>query len=395
MKEFPLLTLRKGKDAAILRKHPWVFSGAIHHIEGDPQDGDIIWLANHKKEILATGFFHEGKIKAQLFSFSKIDPTQEFWNEKIAQAWKLRQQLGLTDDSTTNAFRLIHGEGDGLPGLVVDIYDEVAVIQAHSIGMHLHKAFFATAIRQALGERIKAIYDASAQQLPADYAAGIQDEYLWGEADSPTEILENNLRFQVDWKHGQKTGFFLDQRENRALLARYAQGKKVLNTFCYTGGFSVYALDAGASQVDSVDSSAPAIALCEANVEVNSHADNHHAHRQDVMDFLKTTDANYDLVILDPPAYAKSFKARHRGVIGYKRLNKAGIQKLTPGGILFTFSCSQVVDPVLFQNTVIAAALETGRTVQILHRLTQPADHPVSLFHPEGQYLKGLVLRVL
>lgn len=395
MKEFPLLTLRKGKDAAILRKHPWVFSGAVHYIEGEPQDGDIIWLANHNKEVLATGFFHEGKIKAQLFAFEKIQPEQEFWNEKIATAWQLRQQIGILDDGTTNAFRLIHGEGDGLPGLIIDIYGEVAVIQAHSIGMHLHREQFTTAIREAMGDRIKAVYDASARQLPPHYAAGIKDGYLFGEAASPTQISENKLQFYIDWEHGQKTGFFLDQRNNRELLKRYAKGGKVLNTFSYTGGFSVYALEAGADHVDSVDSSAPAIALCEKNVEANAHKGSHDVYTEDVMDFLKTREQEYDLVILDPPAYAKSFKARHRGVIGYKRLNKAGIQKLKPGGILFTFSCSQVVDMVLFQNTVMAAALETGRTVQILHRLSQPADHPVSLFHPEGQYLKGLVMRIL
>lgn len=419
MNAIPRLILKKGKDAAILRKHPWVFSGAVANIDGDPQDGDCVFVTNSKEQVLGTGFFHDGKITAQLFAFEEVNPDQAFWNGKIQEAYTLRSSLNLVNNQTTKqpsnqaikvsdkgekstlskvegrtAYRLIHGEGDGMPGLIVDVYGQVAVYQAHSIGMHRNKDLIVSAIKSAMGDRLTAVYDASGRHLPPAYASAISDGYIFGEATSPAWIEEHGLKFAVDWEQGQKTGFFLDQRDNRALLQRYSKDARVLNTFCYTGGFSVHALAAGASHVDSVDSSATAMTMCSKNVEGNSFTGTHAAHTADVMDFLKESEEQYDTIILDPPAYAKTFKARHRAVIGYKRLNIAGMKKLKPGGVLFTFSCSQVVDTVLFQNTIMAAALESGREVQILHRLNQPADHPVSLYHPEGQYLKGLVLKV-
>ncbi|MFK7969419.1 MAG: class I SAM-dependent rRNA methyltransferase [Bacteroidia bacterium] len=395
MNEFPRLILNKGKDAAIRRMHPWVFSGAIHHAEGDPKDGDTVWIANKQGTVLATGHYHQGNITARLFAFSQVEPDAAFWNAKIQRALDLRTNLQLADSTETNAYRLIHAEGDGLPGLIIDMYNGVAVVQAHSIGMHKARHMITDALKACLGDRLTAVYDVSAKKLPKDYGMDVENAYLYGEASVPMEVSEHGYRFLVDWEKGQKTGFFLDQRDNRDLLRRYSEGKRVLNTFCYTGGFSVYSLAAGASHVDSVDASAGAMELCEQNIALNESTGEHHAHTSDVLAFLKENEEPYDTIILDPPAYAKNIKSRHRAVIGYKRLNIAGIKALKPGGILFTFSCSQVVNTLLFQNTVMAAALECGREVQILHRLSQPSDHPVSLFHPEGQYLKGLVLKVL
>ena len=305
----------------------------------------------------------------------------------------MRQALQLTESATTNAYRLVHGEGDGLPGLVIDIYADTAVVQAHSIGMHRERDYIAAALRQIYGSRLRAIYDKSAESLPPDYASAHTNGYLWGEA-APHAILENGNTFQVDWETGQKTGFFLDQRENRALVAHYAKGKRLLNAFCYSGGFSVYALQAGALWVDSVDASAKAIALTEQNITLNGENDCHTTHTSDVLQFLKRNETPYEVMILDPPAYAKHLNAKHNAIQGYKRLNEQGMRAIAPGGILFTFSCSQVIDRDLFYNTIVAAALEAGRNVRVLHHLSQPPDHPVSLFHSEGAYLKGLVLQV-
>jgi 23S rRNA (cytosine1962-C5)-methyltransferase len=292
-------------------------------------------------------------------------------------------------------YRLVHAEGDGLPGLIIDVYDNVAVIQAHSAGMYHARPHIAAALQQVLGPNLKAIYDKSAETVPAKAAPDAKNGYLFGQSSGAEHIVhENGHPFAVDWETGQKTGFFIDQRDNRQLLARYAPGRRVLNTFCYTGGFSSYALQAGAALVHSVDSSKRAIELTDRNAELTGLADKHEAFAQDVFSFMKASQEQYDLIVLDPPAFAKHLSARHNALMGYKRLNMEGLKRIAPGGLLFTFSCSQVVSAELFEGAVLAAAIEAGRPARILHRLTQPADHPVSLFHPEGEYLKGLVLAV-
>jgi len=388
------LFLKPGKEAFVRRFHPWIFSGAVAKIEGHPADGDVVQVVDHHRNFLATGHFHEGSIAVKILSFQPADLDAEFFTKKLTEARRVRGLLNLRD---TTAYRLIHGEGDGLPGLVIDWYDGVAVFQAHSVGMHRQRAELADALQVVFGDELKAVYDKSAETLPDRYAAGIENGYLFQrlEISLPHPIHENGHTFLIDWETGQKTGFFLDQRDNRALLARYAPGKRVLNAFCYSGGFSVYALAAGADLVHSVDASAKAMGLTARNLEANfGKTAPHESFTDDVLKFLKAHDHQYDLVVLDPPAYAKSIEARHRAVQGYKRLNAEGIRRLAPGGILFTFSCSQVVDRELFYNTVVAAALEAGRPVRVLHQLSQAPDHPVNAFHPEGSYLKGLVLEV-
>ncbi|GJM35412.1 MAG: SAM-dependent methyltransferase [Saprospiraceae bacterium] len=386
--------LKPKRDIAVKRFHPWVFSGAVTHLETPIEDGTTVEVYSHGKEYLATGHYQNGSICVRIVSFRQGLLDQDFWNEKLGNAFTYRQSAGLTDRLDTNAFRLVHAEGDGLPGLVIDIYHQTAVIQCHSIGMHLAREKIAAALRQILPD-LKIIYDKSRETLPARYAETITNTYLYGNATDDT-ILEYGNVFAVDWESGQKTGFFLDQRENRHLLSQYASGKTVLNAFCYSGGFSIYALKAGAKQVHSVDVSQKAIDLTEKNVLHNGFSsDQHQAHASDVMQFLKDADPIYDLMIVDPPAFAKNLKKRHNAVQGYKRLNAAAMQKIKTGGYLFTFSCSQVVDQPLFYNTIVAAALEAGRQARVMHHLTQPPDHPVSLFHPEGAYLKGLVLQII
>lgn len=390
----PTIVLHAGKELPLKRFHPWVFSGAIAQIYGQPTDGQVVDVLDFGHNFLATGHYHEGSIAVKLFSFEPTVADENFWFQKIDQAFQVRK---LIDFEQTNCFRLIHGEGDGCPGLIVDIYNGVAVLQAHSIGMHLEKDKIARAIQRVLGENLLAIYDKSVETLPPQYASGIKNGYLWGTCTVPHPAKENGHQFLINWETGQKTGFFLDQRENRSLLAKYAKGKKVLNSFCYSGGFSIYALQAEAALVHSVDVSQKAIDLVNQNVIANfgdKNALNHEAYAEDVMKYLKANDQFYDLIILDPPAYAKSMDARHRAIQGYKRLNTEGFKRLAKGGIMFTFSCSQVVDRELFYNTVVSAALEAGRQVKVLHHLTQPSDHPVNFFHPEGSYLKGLVLYV-
>ncbi|GAA4404071.1 class I SAM-dependent rRNA methyltransferase [Nibrella viscosa] len=388
----PKLYLQSGRDEAVRRFHPWVFSGAIARIEGKPQDGDVVDVLDKKGNYLATGHFHDGSIAVRIFSFTRVVPDVAYWADKLRAILAVRSALVPPD---TNCYRLIHGEGDGCSGLIVDMYNGVAVLQAHSIGMHRERKLIANALKAVFGDELKAVYDKSADTVPDHYGATVQNGYLYGEAETPHPVLENGNNFLVDWIAGQKTGFFLDQRDNRNLLARYAAGKKVLNAFCYSGGFSIYALKAGAKLVHSVDVSQKAIDLTNRNVAANFGTDTHHdAYAEDVMKYLKSHDHQYDVVVLDPPAFAKSLPARHRAVQGYKRLNAEGLRRLAKGGILFTFSCSQVVDRELFYNTVVAAAIEAGRQVRVLHHLSQPADHPVSLFHPEGSYLKGLVLWV-
>lgn len=385
------IILKPGKDTFVRRFHPWIFSGAIQKILGKPQDGDVVEVLDSQRQYLATGHYHEGSIAVKLFAFERTEATPEFWEQKLQQALALRQRLDL---GQTNCYRLAHGEGDGLPGLILDYYDGVVVFQAHSIGMHRAKEAIVQALRSLYGNALKAVYDKSHETLPDRYAEQTKNTYLFGSATVPHVVLENGCQFGIDWEKGQKTGFFLDQRDNRQLLTRFVAGRRVLNAFCYSGGFSVYALKAGAQVVHSVDVSAKAIELCNQNVALNGSTQSHEAYADDVMKFLKANDQLYDVIVLDPPAYAKSLDARHRAVQGYKRLNVEGLRRLAPGGILFTFSCSQVVDRELFYHTIVAAAIEAGRQVRVLHHLSQGADHPVNFFHPEGHYLKGLVLYV-
>lgn len=401
---YPKIFLQKGRDEAVRRFHPWIFSGAVARREGTTpdnhiDDGEVVEVFDSKATYLGMGHFHDGSIQVRLFSFGAhtggqpIVPDVSFWEQKLIQIRSVRASV---IPPHTNCYRLIHGEGDGCSGLIIDMYDGVAVLQAHSIGMHRQRQQIVEALQRVFGTELVAVYDKSAETLPDQYAAGVQNGYRYGRAETPRAVQENGHTFLVDWITGQKTGFFLDQRDNRQLLARYAPGKSVLNAFCYSGGFSVYALAAGASAVHSVDVSKKAIELTNQNVAANpGFAGQHEAIVADVMDYLKEpATPTYDVVVLDPPAYAKSLSARHRAVQGYKRLNVEGLKRVAPGGILFTFSCSQVVDRELFYNTIVAAAIEAGRQVRVLHHLSQPADHPVSLFHPEGGYLKGLVLWV-
>ena len=386
--------LKAGKEEPVKRFHPWIFSGAIAKIDGTPEDGDVVTIYSHRKEFLGIGHYQNGSITVRICSFIDRQIDLNFWIEKLQNAKDFRTKLGLFDNKKTDCFRYIHGEGDGLPSLIIDIYKDTAVVQCHSIGMHKERQQIANALMVVLRGRIKAVYDKSHETLPEQYAQNAHNQYLIGESE-PTVVSENGHQFKIDWVTGQKTGFFLDQRDNRDLLARYAKGKKVLNAFCYSGGFSVYALKAGASEVDSVDVSARAIELTEINVALNGDfKDKHTAYAKDVMHFLKENEKAYDVMIIDPPAYAKSMSKRHNAVQGYKRLNALAMSQAAKGSIIFTFSCSQVVDRELFYNTIVAAAIESKRHVRVMHQLTQPADHPVSLFHSEGSYLKGLVLFV-
>ncbi len=387
------IILKRGKEASILRFHPWVFSGAIYSKPEDIADGDPVEVYDAKDQYLATGHFQNGSIMVRICTFEKTNLKQNFWNKKIQKAFQLRQSLNL-EKNGTNCYRLIHGEGDGLPGLVIDIYNKTAVIQCHSIGMYYEKEKIAKALLSVFNESLTAIYNKSAAALPPNFSKSITDEYLFGVGEDEI-VFEYENQFAVNWVTGQKTGFFLDQRENRHLLAHYASGKKVLNAFCYSGGFSIYALKADATLVHSVDVSQKAIDLTDQNITLNQpYTGTHQSYTADVMSFLKESETIYDLMIVDPPAFAKSIKKRHNAVQGYKRLNSLALQKIGRNSILFTFSCSQVVDEKLFYNTIVAAAIEAKRKVSVLHKLTQPADHPVGLFHPEGAYLKGLVVFV-
>lgn len=391
--------LQAGKEIAVKRLHPWVFSGAIARTEGNPTDGDIVEIFDKKNEYLATGHYYKGSIAVKIFSYKATEINETFWLEKLQSAYNLRQTIVFQGgEGEVNCYRLIHGEGDGFPGLILDFYKGVIVFQAHTIGMWREKEKIVAGLKQIYGESLLAVYDKSKETLPDVFSKSIENSYLINHSNTdliPHEVSENNNKFLIDWETGQKTGFFLDQRDNRALLGQYAKGKKVLNAFCYSGGFSIYALNAGAELVHSVDVSKKAIELVNQNVTLNfGETTKHETYSEDVMNYLKANDSVYDLIILDPPAYAKNIAKRHNAVQGYKRLNIEGIKRLSKGGILFTFSCSQVVDRDLFYNTIVSAALEVGRQVRVLHHLTQGADHPVNLFHPEGSYLKGLVLYV-
>jgi 23S rRNA (cytosine1962-C5)-methyltransferase len=378
------LVLKKDRDQSVLRFHPWIFSGAVHRTEGNPEDGDWVEVQNAHGHALAYGHYQKGSILVRLLHFGCEAPAN-LYQQKLEKAARMRNHLK-TD--SINCRRLVHGEGDGLPGLVIDFYNGVAVLQAHSVGMHRDRHRIAGALSEVLGAELAAVYYKPA--LPNASPA-----YLLGEARVPHAVQENGHTFWVDWEEGQKTGFFIDQRENRKRLADYASNHRVLNTFCYTGGFSVYALRAGAQLAHSVDASAKAIDLAKKNIEANGFDTTRHlCCVADAFDFLSDKKDHYDLIVLDPPAFAKHKEARHQAMKGYQRLNAAAMHAVAPGGIIFTFSCSQVVDRQLFYDTVVSAAIQSKRAIQVLEHLSQPADHPVSVYHPEGAYLKGLVLHI-
>ncbi len=386
--------LKKGKEDSLRRFHPWVFSGAIQRMDEGIREGDIVRVYNAQGEFLAVGHYQIGSISVRVLSFRDVPVDEAFWKSRLKVALDMRISIGIADNPQNNTYRLIHGEGDNLPGLVVDCYGKTAVMQAHSVGMHVNRHEIVKALISVMGNRIAHVFYKSETTLP--YKAQLEQEngFLYGGSDDNTAV-ENGLRFHVDWLKGQKTGFFVDQRENRALLERYARGRTVLNMFCYTGGFSFYAMRGGARLVHSVDSSGKAIELTNANVALNFPGDTRHeAFCDDAFKFLDRADDIYDLIILDPPAFAKHRAALHNALKGYTRLNAKAFQRIRPGGILFTFSCSQVVTKEHFRNAVFTAAAQSGRKVRILHQLHQPADHPVNIYHPEGEYLKGLVLYV-
>ena len=441
------VVLKPGRDESLRRFHPWVFSGAVAQVQGSPAEGDLVGVYSAEGQFLASGHWQIGSIAVRILSFDADPTAPDFWTNSIARALAVREAVGLfplgtgptgelplktsccagpfpSDDGPlpltmprvarfseavvgsadtvpngTTCFRLVHGEGDGLPGLIIDWYDGVCVLQAHSVGMWRAKGQICEALQAVFGERLKAVYDKSSGTAPFKAGLDLVDGYLWrapGFEARESVVLENGRKFLVNWEEGQKTGFFLDQRDNRELVGRYAAGRRVLNLFCYTGGFSIYALTAGAALVDSVDSSAKAISLVDRNIQLNSAASlEFHNYCEDAIEFLRKTEAGkYDLMIVDPPAFAKHRGALKNDLRAYQRLNAAAIAKVAPGGLVFTFSCSQVVDKITFANTVFSAAAQTGRSVRILDRLCQGADHPVSIYHPEGEYLKGLVLYV-
>ena len=400
MNQYNTVHLKKGKEESLGRFHPWVFSGAIHHIDGRPEEGDVVRVVSADGRFLAVGHIQIGSIAVRVLSFEDIAIDQAFWKQRLSAAYDVRKsifpQWSKDNGLLTNAFRLVHGEGDGLPGLVIDVYDRTAVMQAHSVGMHVSRNEIAEALAEVLDGIVDNIYYKSETTLAYKASEDGGNGFLKGGLATASDIAtENGLKFHVDWLGGQKTGFFVDQRENRALLERYSHGRKVLNMFCYTGGFSFYAMRGGAELVHSVDSSSRAIDITRANVELNFPGDaRHEAYAEDAFKYLDRMGDQYDLIILDPPAFAKHKDALRNALMGYRKLNAKAFEKIRPGGILFTFSCSQVVTKDNFRTAVFTAAAMSGRRVRILHQLTQPADHPVSIYHPEGEYLKGLVLYV-
>ena len=386
------LYLKRGKEESLLRFHPWVFSGAIQQADEDLNDGDLVRVFTNQGDFIAVGHFQKGSIAVRVLSFRDVEIDAEFWASRLASALEVRQSIGIADNPQNNTYRLVHGEGDNLPGLIIDVYDRTAVMQAHSIGMHLCRKQIAEQLVKVMGSRIDNVYYKSETTLP--FMDDMENCFVYGGSEDNVAV-ENGLKFYVDWLRGQKTGFFVDQRDNRSLLERYSAGKNVLNMFCYTGGFSVYAMRGGAKLVHSVDSSAKAIELTNRNIALNFEGDKRHeAFCEDAFKYLEQAGNNYDLIILDPPAFAKHRGALHNALKGYTRLNNKAFQKIKPGGILFTFSCSQVVTKENFRNAVFTAAAQAGRKVRILHQLHQPADHPINIYHPEGEYLKGLVLYV-
>lgn len=386
--------LKRGKEESLKRFHPWIFSGAIHHMDEGIEEGETVRVITAAGEFIAVGHYQIGSIAVRVLSFEDIEINTDFWCERLQSALDVRIGVGIADSPTNNTYRLVHGEGDYLPGLVIDCYGSTAVMQAHSVGMHVCRNEICQALVQVMGDRIANVYYKSETTLP--YKADLHQEngFLVG-GDASNVAMENGLKFHIDWLRGQKTGFFVDQRENRSLLELYAKGKSVLNMFCYTGGFSVYAMRGDAKQVHSVDSSAKAIELTNDNVALNFPGDaRHEAFCEDAFKYLDEHDQQYDLIVLDPPAFAKHRAALRNALKGYTRLNVKGLLRIKKGGILFTFSCSQVVTKDNFRNAVFTAAAQAGRKVRILHQLHQPADHPINIYHPEGEYLKGLVLYV-
>jgi 23S rRNA (cytosine1962-C5)-methyltransferase len=394
MKELVKVILKPGKEQSIKRLHPWIFSGAIKNISGALSEGQPVEVVNHNGEFLAIGHYQIGSIAVRILSFKNIPIDSLFWKSKIQSAFNLRHKLGLTENNDTNVYRLVNGEGDELPGLIVDLYNGTAVTQFHSVGMYLVKDEIVKALQEVLGSRLFAVYDKSEGTMPFKAEIKAVNGYLWGNSETAFVKEYGNL-FKVDWAEGQKTGFFIDQRENRRLVQKYSKNRNVLNLFGYTGGFSVYALHGEASLVHSVDSSIRATELAKENVYLNFGKNvNHLAFTEDAFDFLDNTDSTYDLIILDPPAFAKHNDALANALQAYKRLNAKAIRKINKGGIIFTFSCSQVVSKENFRKSVFAAAVNSGRKVSILHQLTQAPDHAINIYHPEGEYLKGLVLYV-
>ena len=390
---YKLIQLRKGKDESLRRFHPWVFSGAIQRMDDGIEEGEVVRVVTNAGDFIAVGHYQQGSIAVRVLSFSDVQIDDEFWHSRLLSALTMRQAIGIADNAENNTYRLVHGEGDNLPGLIIDVYGKTAVMQAHSIGMHLCRKQIARALADVMDSRILHIYYKSETTLPF-MTADDMNGFLYGNSDDNI-ATENGLKFRVDWLKGQKTGFFVDQRENRSLLEHYANGKRVLNMFCYTGGFSFYAMRGGATLVHSVDSSAKAIELTKQNVELNFPGDaRHEAYCEDAFKYLEQAGSNYNLIILDPPAFAKHRGALHNALKGYTRLNQKAFEMIERGGILFTFSCSQVVTKDHFRNAVFTAAALAKRKVRILHQLHQPADHPINIYHPEGEYLKGLVLYV-
>ena len=388
--------LKQGKEESLKRFHPWIFSGAIQTIEGkdDIEEGETVRVLTSGGEFIAVGHYQIGSIAIRVLSFDDVEIDESFWENRILSALQVRISIGIADNLQNDTYRLIHGEGDNLPGLIVDCYGKTAVMQAHSVGMHVARMAVCHALVKVMGARIEHIYYKSDTTLPFKAELGQENGFIYGGSDDNIG-KENDLLFHVDWLKGQKTGFFIDQRDNRSLLEKYARGRSVLNMFCYTGGFSVYAMRGQAALVHSVDSSAKAIELTNRNIALNFPDDSRHeAFCEDAFKFLDANENKYDLIVLDPPAFAKHRSALHNALKGYTRLNIKGLSCIKSGGILFTFSCSQIVTKEHFRNTVFTAAAQAGRKVRILHQLHQPADHPINIYHPEGEYLKGLVLYV-
>ncbi|MEA3461098.1 MAG: class I SAM-dependent rRNA methyltransferase [Bacteroidota bacterium] len=394
MAERTRIVLKSGKDQSLRRYHPWVFSGAIKKIHGPAREGDLVDLYDNKDEFLASGHYQQGSIAVRVISFEAVETDEQFWDQKIANAWNLREKLGLLTDPQTNVFRWVNAEGDGMPGLIVDYYAGVAVLQTHSIGMYRNLDAIVESLKKAAGERLHTIYNKSESTLPDKPGITRKSGFLTGKQERG-EVLENGYRFNVNWVEGQKTGFFIDQRENRSLVGAYSQDRSVLNMFGYTGGFSIYALGGGARLVHSVDSSGKATDLTRENGKLNFPGDaRHDAFAEDAFGYFKDMKEAYDLIILDPPAFAKHQNVLNNALQGYKRLNQRALEAISPGGIIFTFSCSQAVSRENFRKSVFVAAANARRKVRVLHQLSQPPDHPVSIYHLEGEYLKGLVLEV-
>ncbi|MEX2567934.1 MAG: class I SAM-dependent rRNA methyltransferase [Cyclobacteriaceae bacterium] len=392
MNHYPEITLKKGKEISVQRQHHWIFSGAVEDKPENLQEGEIVKVLDFQKRFLAIGFYAAGSIMVRMISFVEVPIRVEFWAEKIQIALNLRKETLFLESAETNAYRLVHGEGDQLPGLIIDIYKHTAIIQAHHLGIHLQTTQIAEALIKVYGKGLEGVYNKSAATLHSNNSN--HEGWVWGQSNQHI-MKENGHLFEVSWEKGQKTGFFIDQRENRLLLAKYSPGKKVLNTFCYSGGFSIYALKGGAREVHSVDISPSAIDFCKKNLEINGfNPSSHPCLVADVLPYLKNIPNDFNLIILDPPAFAKNIRSKHKAVQAYKRINSLAIKKIAKGGILFTFSCSQVIDRELFNHTITSAAMEAGRKVKIIHQLTQGPDHPINIYHQETAYLKGLVLYI-